>query len=500
MEENTNKAIVINTFIMYFRLVVISICSLITTRFAIQALGITDFGLFSVVGSVVIFISLLNTVMLTASNRFIATAIGKKDDKLVNDTFNVNLLIHFSIACITLLIAFPLGDWYILHNINYDGDINTALDVYNITIIGAIVSFVGVPYSGLMLAKERFLAFCLVDIAFYLFKMFGAFSLFLFTNKLLAYALVISVFSAFPSFFYAAYCNRRFKLFSKIRFVRDAQLYKEVLSFSVWIGYGALATLAKTQGGALIINKFFNTIMNTALGVATSISTLFQQVAANIGKSMTPQITKSYAAGDINRSESLAIACSKYTFLLLFLTSTPFLVEPAFILKLWLGEVPPYASLFTRLLIVDALVISLNAGIPELIFASGKIKWYQLIVNTLLIVSVVVGFFVLLYGAPAYYLQITYIAFSVIIFIVRQFVLNIVVKFNNWRLIKESYIPCFSVVLLYIPYFLVYSVLPSIANILLSLVYVIALITVVGLGEAERDHIWSVILRHVRKR
>lgn len=491
MEENTDKAIVLNTFIMYVRLFVVSICGLFTTRFALQALGQTDFGLFSLLGGVIMFVSLLNTIMISTSNRFIATAIGKQNNKLVNETFNVNLIIHFAIACITLIISFPIGDWYILHYVNFDGDINTAVTVFNITVIGAVIAFVSVPYNGLMMAKERFLVFCLVDIISCLLKMLGALSLNCFThNKIIVYAFFISILSAFPTFVYAIYCRKHFKDYTKIRFVRKSKLYREVLSFSVWIGYGAFATLAKNQGAALVINNFFNTVMNTALGIANSISLVIQQVAFNIGKSMTPQITKSYAAGNIDRAETLTIACSKYTFLLLLITATPFLVEPDFLISFWLGNVPTYAPFFTRLLIIDALVISLNAGIPELIFASGKIKWYQLIVNTLLICSVIVGFYVLQLGKPAYYLQVVYIIFSVIILVVRQFVLNMVVKFNSWKLIKKSYLPCFTVVLLFLPYFLL-DITSPIINIFAATIYVFIIIYVIGLRKYERDYIHS---------
>ena len=500
MEENTNKTIVVNTFIMYVRLAVVSICGLFTTRYALQALGVTDYGLFSVVGGVIMFISLFNNIMLAASNRFIATAIGKKDNKLINETFNVNLIIHVLIACFTLILAYPLGDWYILHHVNFNGDINLAIEVFNITIIGSIISFVGVPYNGLVLAKERFLLFSLIDIISHLLKLFGALSLlYFFSNKLLVYSLIITFLTAFPTFVYIVYCNKQFKEYTRLQFVRNWQMYKEVLNFSIWTGYGAFATIVKNQGAALATNKFFNTIMNTALGVANSVSVLIQQVALNISKSMTPQITKSYASGNIDRAESLTILCSKFTFLLLLFSATPFLVEPEFLLRLWLGDVPPYAPLFTRLLIIDALVVSLNAGIPSLIFASGKIKWYQLIVNTLCILSVVAGCFVLFTGKPAYYLQITYIIFSVIILIVRQFVLNIVIKFDNWRLIRESYLPCFAVVSFFIPYYFINSCLSSILDMSLALIYMLMLIFLIGLRKSDRNYIKSVLSRIIHR-
>ena len=164
MQENTNKAIFINSAILYAKLIVTAVAGLLTTRFALQALGADDFGIFSVVGSVISFVAIVNTIMISTSNRFMATAIGKGDEKLIKDTFNVNVVMHVVIAVVILLVAYPLGDWFILNHIKYEGDINSVLSVYHITIIGSIISFIGVPYNGLLIAKERFFVFSSTDI------------------------------------------------------------------------------------------------------------------------------------------------------------------------------------------------------------------------------------------------------------------------------------------------------------------------------------------------
>ena len=113
MQENTNKAIAYNTIILYIRLGITLVFGLLTTRYALRALGVIDFGLTSVVGSIIVFINIVNTTMLGASNRFMAAAIGKGDAVEINRTFNVNRVIHVVIASITLLIALPIGIYYI---------------------------------------------------------------------------------------------------------------------------------------------------------------------------------------------------------------------------------------------------------------------------------------------------------------------------------------------------------------------------------------------------
>ena len=487
MQENTNKSIFVNSIILYVRLFITAVAGLFTTRFALLALGANDFGLFSVVGSVISFIAIINTIMLSTSNRFIATTIGKGNVVKINEIFNVDLVIHILIAIITLAIAYPLGNWYILTYINYDGNIDSVLTVYHVTIIGSVASFVGVPYNGVLIAKERFLAFSLTEILASLVKVIVSYILIRhFTDKLWVYSLTICLTTAFPALVFAVYCKKHFPEIVAFNFIKHWKPYKEILSFSVWVGYGAIATIGKTQGAALIVNSFFNTTMNTALGIANSVNSIFLMFANSINRSISPQIVKSFAAGDTKRSEQLVIIASKYSFLALLFVVSPFLVAPEWLFTLWLGVVPDFVVIFSALIIIDTLIGIFNAGIPDLIFASGKIRWYQITINTMFLLSVVVAYFVLQRGAPAYYLQITYIVFSFIILIVRQIILNKVIKFDNWQLINKSYVPCLKVLILFIPTFVLKEYMHPIAIILASIVYLSFLYFFIALNKKER--------------
>ena len=73
--------------------------------------------------------------MISTSNRFISVAIGKGDSADINEQFNINLIIHIALALIALMIAVPIGDWYIYKFINYDGDISAAVNVFHFTVI-----------------------------------------------------------------------------------------------------------------------------------------------------------------------------------------------------------------------------------------------------------------------------------------------------------------------------------------------------------------------------
>ena len=111
MKENTNKAIAYNSLILYAKMGITTICALLTTRFGLKALGVVDYGLFALLGGIISFMAVLNHIMMSTSNRFIAVALGKGNVDDANRQFNVNLSIHVAIALLVLIIAYPVGDW-----------------------------------------------------------------------------------------------------------------------------------------------------------------------------------------------------------------------------------------------------------------------------------------------------------------------------------------------------------------------------------------------------
>lgn len=494
MQENTDKAMAINSAILYIRMAVTTLCSLFTTRFALQALGVDDFGLFSVVGGVISFAAVINTIMLSTTNRFIAVAIGKGDESEVNKIFNVCLVVHIAIAVITAIVAFPIGEWYINRYVNYNGPINNALMVYQLCLLGSIVSFVSVPFNGLLMAKEKFIVFSSVDIITHILKLGAAvLLLFFFEQKLMVYASTQAFLTAIPVLIYWLYCAKVYPSVVQWHFVRDTSLYKEMFQFSGWIGYGAIATIGKNQASQLFVNAFFNTAMNAALGVANTINGFITMFSHNITQPMAPQITKSYASGDLRRCNQLLVMSTKFAFLSMLLMASPFFSDIDWILTVWLGTVPEFASLFAKLLVLDALISTFNAGIANVVFAHGKIAFFQLTVHTSKLIAIIVSFLTLKTGAAVHYIFYVYIAFSVINVVFIQIALHKVGGFSFWKLARDSYLPSLMVSVLYFPILMVPMDIHPFLHMLIVLAYLSIIVFFFGFKKTERQYLFSAL-------
>ena len=235
MKENTNRAIAYNSFMLYLRLAIVSLCGLFTTRFALKALGVDDFGLFSILASIIGMIDLINSIMIAATTRFMAVAIGKGDTAGINKQFNINVLLHLSAAIIALIIALPLGYLYVYKHIHYSGNPNDAMIVFILTVLGSIIAFLGVPYEGLLKAKENFAIPCLVAIVSSLIKLgVSVLLVYFFTNKLVIYAATISFLTAYPSFVYRRHCRLNYPDYTQRAFIRGWIHYKDIFSFLGW--------------------------------------------------------------------------------------------------------------------------------------------------------------------------------------------------------------------------------------------------------------------------
>jgi O-antigen/teichoic acid export membrane protein len=211
-------------------------------------------------------------------------------------------------------------------------------------------------------------------------------------NKLRLYAILVSLINIVPTFFFIGYCNKYYNNLVKWQFQNDKEKYKEMFTFSGWIMLGAASGIAKNSGSALVVNSFFGTALNASFGIANQVNNIVQMFSRSLGQAAIPQITKSYSGGKSERMVSLTIYLSKYIFFLMLIPAFPILLETDFILRLWLGDLPPYAATFVQLIIINAMLDSLG-GVGAIAQATGKIKYFQIVLSTLSLISLPIAYY-----------------------------------------------------------------------------------------------------------
>ena len=501
-----NILILKNSGILFFRLLLTSAIGLFTSRFVIRSLGAADFGLYSVVGGVVVMMAFLNTVMVSTTYRYIAFEMGKGNNKEgINRVFNISLVIHLCLALLVLVLTETAGIHYVKNYLNVDtGKVVDALFVLRFSTYATIFSIISIPYQGLVTAQENFAVRATIEIFRSLLVFFVALVIVYYTgNRLRLYALLVALVSVVPALLFFIYCKHKYSEIIKWNFQYGKSKYKEMIGFSGWIMIGAAASVGKTTGSALIINAFFGTVLNAAFGIANQVNSIVLMFARNLGQAAIPQITKSFSSGNTNRTIKLVAYISKYTCFLMLLPSLPILLETDFLLTLWLGDLPPYTLIFCQLSIINALIDSLGSGIPAAVNATGKIKYFQIILSTTSLLSLPIAYFLFKAGYSPSSILVAFVTTSIINVVVRQILLKKLINFNVIYFLKTSYLKILYVSVFIAPLFFIQEFFPAgfsrfIFFSLFAVSWLISVIYFIGIEKEEKEMLRLILKKKIR--
>lgn len=377
--SSNNKRIAKNTMMLYIRMLLSTVVSLYTSRVVLQTLGVEDYGIYGVVGGVVAMFSFLNSTMAGATSRFLTFEMGKGDDERLKATFSSALIIHIGIALLVLILSETIGVWFLNNKLIIpEGRMEAAHWVLQFSILGMIVSFTQVPYNATIIAHEKMDVFAYVELINVFLKLGIVYLLWIGNfDKLILYAFLVLVVNVIVAMIYCIYCLRHYEE-SKFNFHFNKDISKGLLSFSLYNLFGNMGVVVNTQGTNFVINMFFGVVYNAAASIGTIVSNVVTGFASNVMTAFRPQITKSYAQNDIAQFQSLILWAIKSMLLIYSLVAIPIGFTINEVLSIWLKEVPTYADVFCKLLLISTFFETLRFVIIVGIHATGVVKFVSL--------------------------------------------------------------------------------------------------------------------------
>lgn len=448
-----NKRIAINTTALYVKLFVSIAVGLFSSRIVLNALGVTDYGLYNVVGSIVVMINSVGIALQSVSYRYLAVELGKKENQDVAKMFSMSVNVFILMVVFLVLVGGPSGVYYISHYMNLENAIPAdAYFVFYFSLLTAVVSLLGIPYSSLIMVKEKFLFTSAVEIV----RTFIQFSLILWMsyseyNPLRLYCIIMLISNliiTISNIFYNLRFNRND---IKYKWVSDKKLYIEVSGYSIWIILGAIACIAQVQVASNIINVYFGLALNAAFGIANQVYSYLMMFVRNLSQAAVPQIMKE-AGTNAQKSISIVYNISKYSFLLFSLIIVPIVLNLQGILQIWLVKVPEYVYEFTILMIVNGLLWCLANGFDAAIQASGKIRKNQIIYSVFTLLALPLSVILFHFGYPPYLLMVMNILMYVIIFICQCFIMREISAFDFRSYWASTIYPFVKITMIILPY------------------------------------------------
>lgn len=493
--HNNNKRIAKNTLLLYIRMFIMMGVSLYTSRVVLQKLGVDDFGLYNIVGGVVVLFSVLNSSLAGSTQRFLNFELGRGDVSSVNKVFQCSIMLHLILCVILLLLAETIGLWYINTYLNVPyGRYDAAKIVYQLSVLTFCINVLRVPFNACIIAYERMDFYAYVSIVEAGLKLLVVYLLSICDfDRLVFYAFLILIVTVFVNSSYMIYCSRTFPNI-KMKLLWDKQKIKGMLSFSGWSLFGSTAVISAQHGINMVLNFFCGVGLNAAAGIANQVTSAMYGFISNFQTAFNPQIVKLYAQKQNDEFFTLIFRASKFSFLLFWLISVPVLFYTPMILDLWLDVVPPHAVSFCRVIIVYLLIDALNGPLWTAVNATGKIKTYQTLMSVIILCNVPVAIFLLWLGLAPEFVWLSKIVFNSLVMIVRIFYLHKIMNFpfleySQIVLLPALFVAIISIIINMLLYNQSDSLVENILFIIISIVLTIVIIFVLGLSNREKQFV-----------
>jgi O-antigen/teichoic acid export membrane protein len=388
-----------NTMLLYFRMFLIMAVDLFLLRFLIDILGVEDYGIFNIVGGVVIAFSFLSNTMVSSTQRFFSFEIGKENKKGLKFLFSTTVIIYVVFAITIILLAEVFGVWFVNNKMMIPVErLEAANCVLQFTIFTFVINIMRTPYNSLLIAYEKMNIYAIIGFFEVIFKVFTiVFLSYLLYDKLILYSILLFVSTLVVYAFNSMYCVFKFEE-AKFRLLWDSKKSKELLAYSGWNLIGSLANVLRNHGINLLLSVFFNPVVNAARAIAYQINVALLQFSNNFYLAAKPQITKLHASGDSKAMLKLVSRSAKLAYFLVLILAVPLIFQTEYILSLWLKDLPPNVILFTQLVVFNSLIEVVNLPLVSAIQATGKIKLYQITVSVILLLNLPVSYFYLKLG------------------------------------------------------------------------------------------------------
>lgn len=500
--SQNNKRIAKNTIFLYIRMLLTMGVSLFTSRVILQTLGVEDYGIYSVVGGIITMFAFINGSMVSATQRFLTFEIGKGNLPQLKKVFSTSLQIHALISLVIVLLGETVGLWFLYEELVIPAErMTAAFWVYQCSIIACVVNIMSVPYNADIIAHEKMSAFAYISILDVSLKLAIVYMLFVAPwDKLITYAILILIVQLVIRYIYTRYCNKHFEESHYIHQI-NKPLFKEMLSFGGWSFWGSLSVMLYTQGVNMMLNIFFGPIVNAARGIAVQVQSAVHHFVGNFQMALNPQITKNYAAGNLDQMHSLMFRSARFSFFLLFMLTLPILLETNYILTLWLKTVPEDAVVFTRWMMGISLIYTIANPCIVANQATGKVKVYQAVVGGILLMILPISYVVLKLGAPAYSVFIVHFCVESVAQCARMYMLRKLINLPLTAYLRNIYLPVIAVVAVscVLPIYIHTQLTESFTTLLIvtavSLISVIAATLLIGLKKEERAFIYGKALQ-----
>ena len=442
---DSTKRIIVNTLAQYMKAVFTTCLSLYSTRLILDALNISDYGIYSVVGGVVALLGFITNALIVTTQRYISYYHGQGEITVVRKFFTNSLSLHILLGTTLAFVLAMMKGWLFDSFLNIPVErIETAKTVYLLSIAMLLLTILMAPFKALFIARENIVFIAVVDSFDAIVKLGIAIGLaYITADKLLAYALLMTGIVLMNLLIFSIYAIIKFEECTLTIKTKDIgrQYLLPLIGFAGWTTFGMGASVLRTQGFAMVFNRFCGTTINAAYGIALQVFSALSVIVTSVLNAMNPQIMKAEGNGDRTLMFRLAFQESKFSTALLAIFTIPLIIEMPAILGFWLKEVPDYSIAFCRFILIAFICDQTTMGLHSVMQAIGQLRNYSLLVFTPKILNLPLVWFMLFQGIDINWCMATYLIIELGVAIIRIPYLKIAAQLDITAYIKKVILP-----------------------------------------------------------
>lgn len=499
-EFSNNRRIAKNTVYLYIRMLITMVVTLYTSRVVLQTLGVEDFGVYNIIGGVVVLFAFLNSSMSNATQRFVSYGIGRGDQDWLKKVFSTSMNCHLIISLILLILSETVGLWFVNTQLNIpEGRMEAALWVYQFSILSFVLGILRVPYNATIISYERMSFYAYVSIIEVFLKLGIVYLLVISPlDKLVTYSALVALVSFVCLVIYYGYCKKHFEICDYIPYWNKG-MFKELMGFTGWSMLSGGTNLVTQQGSNILINIYRGVTVNAAVGIASQVSSTIYGFISNFQLAFQPQIVKLYAANERDEQATLMLRTSALSYFLLLIICVPFFINTEYVINLWLGTVPEYSVAFCQWMLAVYLIDSTQGPLFMAIYATGDIKNYTIWLSALFILMLPLSWIALCLGASPVWVFIIRTAIILTQAIIRLFYIKNFLQFPSIRFVKSVLFKIIPATILSfglsfaLKSFFDEGLVPFLITTLLSIIITVGAIYLIGLSKDERQYAVSII-------
>lgn len=466
-----NNSIIKNSILLYSRMFISMIVSFYTTRVVLSVLGVEDYGLRNVVAGFASMFTYFNGVLQAGTSRFIALYLGSGNYDKLKKCFSNAIIIHICIALFILVLAESFGIWFVNSELNIDPTRYYAANwVFQLSIVGCIISVIQTPYVAITTAYEKFNIYAYLSIFDVILKLVIVYLITTIKgDKLIIYSFLLLCTQIITFLLYFIITKKSFKECSG-KIITDKKMIKEMLTFSGWTATGNLSVILSNQGLNVIMNIFYGTIVNAAKGLADTITWLVKSFASSVITATVPRMTKLYGDNKLEELKKLVMDSSQICVFFITIFALPVILEIDTFMNIWLTEVPEYTTIFIKIVLINSIYTFPTTTLEQCINAIGKVKKATIYLSPVYLSYFPIAYIIMHKGGTPVMVYSCLFLISTMALITQLYILRNSINFNVMKYLIK--IPITSILVFAISYGICYSIQNMIQPSLMRLIII----------------------------